>query len=99
MSGGRQPESGDVLVITRAASVQFVVPIYFRVIRVPGWETYHGWLWLEGYELDGRGEAKERRHIFVQLDGLRWVRPRPVVRPRPRAAGANQRLSGRPAGG
>ncbi|WP_431973265.1 hypothetical protein [Micromonospora haikouensis] len=36
---------------TLAASVQFVRPIFFRVIRVhDDWHTYHGWLWLDGYQ-------------------------------------------------
>jgi len=67
------PRSGDVLHVTRTASVQFVVPIYFRVIRVHDWPTYHGWVWLDGYELDSGGDAVERRSIFVQLDGLRQL--------------------------
>ena len=65
------PRSGDVLHVTRAASVQFAEPIYFRVIRVHDWPTYHGWIWLDGYELDPSGDAVERRSIFVQLNGLR----------------------------
>lgn len=67
------PRSGDVLHVTRAASVQFSDPIFFRVIRVHDWTTYHGWVWLDGYELDSRGDAVERRSIFVQLDGLRQL--------------------------
>ncbi len=64
------PRSGDVLRVTRAASVQFTTPILFRVIRVHDWSTYNGWAWLDGYELNGVGDAVERRSIFVQLDGL-----------------------------
>src|SRR5690242_9431181 len=64
------PRSGDVLRVTRAASVQFSTPMHFRVIRVHDWSTYNGWAWLDGYELNGQGEAVERRSIFVQLDGL-----------------------------
>jgi hypothetical protein len=60
--------------VTRAASVQFVVPIYFRVIRVHDWPTYDGWVWLDGYELNSVGDAVERRTIFVQVHGLRQVR-------------------------
>lgn len=67
------PRSGDVLHVTRTASVQFAVPIFFRVIRVHDWPTYHGWVWLDGYELDASGDAVERRSIFVQLDGLRQL--------------------------
>lgn len=75
--GDQQPElrprSGDVLEVTRAASVQFATPILFRVIRVHDWPTYTGWLWLDGYQLSENGEAVERRSIFVQAEGLRRV--------------------------
>ncbi len=83
----RIPEAGDVLYVCRAASVQFVAPIRFRVIRPQPWETYHGWIWLDGYELSASGDAVKRRSIFVQPVGLRWItvdvaRPR-VAAPRP----------------
>jgi hypothetical protein len=42
----------------------------FRVIRVLDWQTYDGWTWLDGYQLDTGGDAVERRSIFVQIDGL-----------------------------
>ena len=64
------PTSGDVLRVTRAASVQFRKPMMFRVIRVLGGTTYDGWAWLEGYQLNSAGDAVERREIFVQLNGL-----------------------------
>jgi hypothetical protein len=64
------PRSGDVLRVTRAASVQFATPMLFRVIRVHDWSTYNGWTWLDGYQLNGAGDAVERRSIFVQVDGL-----------------------------
>jgi hypothetical protein len=64
------PRSGDVLRVTRAASVQFAEPMKFRVIRVHDWQTYDGWTWLDGYQLDAGGDAVERRSIFVQIDGL-----------------------------
>ena len=67
------PRSGDVLHVTRAASVQFVEPMLFRVIRVHDWPTYDGWVWLDGYELNAAGDAVERRSIFVQVNGLRQV--------------------------
>lgn len=102
------PRSGDVLQVTRAASVQFAVPMLFRVIRVHDWPTYDGWLWLDGYELNAAGDAVERRSIFVQLSGLRQVgvateaRPHRPRRPVAQAAGnqptrlAAVRESGRP---
>jgi hypothetical protein len=64
------PKSGDVLRVTSAASVQFMEPISFRVIRVHDWQTYDGWVWLDGYQLNSAGDAVERRSIFVRVDGL-----------------------------
>lgn len=64
------PRSGDVLRVTKTASVQFAQPMLFRVIRVHEWSTYEGWAWLDGYQLNNSGDAIERRSIFVQLNGL-----------------------------
>ncbi len=64
------PTSGEVLRVTRAASVQFRKPMMFRVIRVLDGTTYDGWAWLEGYQLNSAGDAVEKREIFVQLNGL-----------------------------
>lgn len=64
------PRSGDVLRVTKAASVQFSQPLLFRVIRVHDWQTYAGWAWLDGYQLNSAGDAVVRRSIFVQLNGL-----------------------------
>lgn len=75
------PRSGEVLRITRAASVQFLEPLLFRVIRVHDWLTYHGWVWLDGYVLDGSGDAVERRSIFVQVDGLQRASATPRSSP------------------
>ncbi|HEY8533787.1 MAG TPA: hypothetical protein VIL44_07945 [Micromonospora sp.] len=76
------PRSGDVLHVTRAASVQFTEPLLFRVIRVHDWPTYDGWVWLDGYELNSAGEAVNRRSIFVQVNGLRHVPPPTMTRSR-----------------
>jgi len=76
------PRSGDVLHVTREASVQFVDPMLYRVIRVHDWPTYEGWIWLDGYELNGGGEAVERRSIFVKVSGLRTIGSAPDVRQR-----------------
>ncbi len=80
------PRSGDVIHVTKAASVQFSKPMLFRVIRVHDWSTYDGWVWLDGYELNSMGDAVERRSIFVQVNGLRPVAGR-AVDPRLRNAG------------
>lgn len=59
-----------MLRVTKAASVQFTQPMLFRVIRVHDWQTYDGWAWLDGYQLNAAGDAVERRSIFVLLQGL-----------------------------
>ncbi|MFI7574523.1 hypothetical protein [Micromonospora sp. NPDC049497] len=74
------PRSGDVLHVTRAASVQFIRPITFRVIRVLDWPTYDGWFWLDGYELNASGDAVNRRSIFVQRQGLEVLQTAPQPR-------------------
>lgn len=69
------PKAGDILLIGRAASVQFVRPMLFRLIRVrEDWVTYDGWTWLDGYELDKTGDAVSQRSIFVLKAGMRVVR-------------------------
>jgi hypothetical protein len=71
------PQPGDVVVVSRDASVQFAEPFLFRVTRVYGWPTYDHWCWLGGYVLDRQGEAVARRDLFVQPAGLRrWHPPR-----------------------
>ncbi len=69
------PRSGDIIRVTREASVQFASPMLFRVIRVHDWSTYDGWAWLDGYELNSAGEAVDRRSIFVQVGGLQRAHP------------------------
>ncbi|MDG4780513.1 hypothetical protein O7614_12755 [Micromonospora sp. WMMD961] len=46
-------------------------PITFRVIRMLDWPTYDGWAWLDGYEVNRKGDAVARRTIFVQPAELR----------------------------
>ncbi|WP_434090168.1 hypothetical protein [Micromonospora carbonacea] len=71
--------AGTLLHVTRAASPQFVQPIFFRLIRVHAdWVTYYGWTWLDGYQLDARGDAVARRSIFVQPAGLRVLASLPA---------------------
>jgi hypothetical protein len=64
------PNAGDILRVTRTASVQFRNPMLFRVIRMLDRQTYAGWAWLDGYQLDASGDAVARRSIFVWLHGL-----------------------------
>lgn len=75
--------AGDLLQVTAAASVQFTVrPIVFRLIRVLDRPTFDGWVWLDGYQLDGRGDAVARRSIFVQPAGLRRLTETGAAQPR-----------------
>lgn len=76
------PRSGDVVILSKAASVQFAAPLLFRIIRVHDWPTYEGWIWLDGYELNQQGDAVERRSVFVQVAGLRAVGKAPDPRAR-----------------
>jgi hypothetical protein len=82
-----------VLRVTKAASVQFTQPLLFRVIRVHEWQTYDGWAWLDGYQLNAVGDAVERRSIFVQLKGLQpgYVGAAAGVRPAARSVVAGAR--------
>lgn len=63
-------KSGDTLLIGSDASPQFGIPIQFRLIRVLDRPTYHGWAWVDGYELNRRGDAFARRELFVQPAGV-----------------------------
>ncbi|WP_373868383.1 hypothetical protein [Micromonospora yangpuensis] len=74
------PKAGDLVQVTRAASVQFTKPIMCRVIRVLDWITYDGWCWLDVYQLDDQGDAVLRRSIFVRPAGLRIQRATPTPR-------------------
>ncbi|MET8310411.1 hypothetical protein [Micromonospora sp. NPDC005173] len=65
--------SGDLLRLTRAASPQYVRPIVVRVIRVLDWPTYHGWLWIDAYELNSKGDAVARRSLYVLVEGVHWM--------------------------
>lgn len=63
---------GEVVVVGQSASVQFAGKhgFRFRVILVDSRPTYEGWVWLDGYQLDGHGQAVARRKIFVRSAGL-----------------------------
>lgn len=50
----------------------------FAVIKPHDWSTYQGWIWLDGYQLDAAGVARDRRSIFVRLDGLIYIRKPPT---------------------
>ncbi|MFY1594286.1 hypothetical protein [Micromonospora sp. WMMD737] len=70
-----RPSPGDLLIVDGRASVQFAGDrtLTFRVVSVCDQPTYAGWIWLTGYVLNRRGEATDKREIYVQLDGLRPI--------------------------
>ncbi|MGI5520880.1 hypothetical protein ACQEUX_07980 [Micromonospora sp. CA-259024] len=75
---GHTLRAGDVVLLTTAASVQFLKPIVVRVIReLPDRYTYDGWLWLDAYELNRKSEAVARRELFVMRAGLQVQVPGP----------------------
>lgn len=80
------PRPGEVVVVGPSASVQFAGKqgFRFRVIHVDSKPTYDGWVWLDGYQMDGRGQAVARRKIFVRRSGLVRLNARPErFAPRP----------------
>jgi hypothetical protein len=76
------PQPGEVVVVGPSASVQFAGRhgFKFRVVRVDARPTYDGWAWLDGYQLDSRGQAVARRKIFVRRAGLVRLAPAPLPR-------------------
>ncbi|MFG1840666.1 hypothetical protein ACGFH8_19850 [Micromonospora sp. NPDC049175] len=50
-----------------------MIPIAVRVIRRLDWPTYHGWCWIDCYQLDSRGHAIARRTLFVQPEHVRYA--------------------------
>ncbi|MFK3983509.1 hypothetical protein ACI2K4_24385 [Micromonospora sp. NPDC050397] len=76
------PEAGDVLRIDARASVQFggAPPLILRVISVSEKPTYDGWAWITGYVLNARGEAVEKRELFVQPEGLQLIPAKTATR-------------------
>lgn len=89
----RTPRSGDVVLLGRAASVQFVRPIRVRVIRQLDWPTYDGWCWIDAYQLNDAGDATERRSLFVLAAGVEYLTPRRTAAVRP---GAPRRTTNQP---
>ncbi|SCG48717.1 hypothetical protein GA0070614_1690 [Micromonospora coxensis] len=67
-------KAGDVLHLTRTASPQFVRPIFFRLIKIRSdLHTYDGWTWLDGYQLDKKGDASVRRELYVLKGGVKLL--------------------------
>ena len=74
----RTVRAGDIVIVGRAASVQFAgsAGFAFRVVEVDSRPTYDGWVWLDGFQLDRSGRVVLRRRIFVREAGLRRPLPR-----------------------
>nr|WP_067507326.1 hypothetical protein [Actinoplanes sp. TFC3] len=70
--------AGDIVIVGRAASVQFAgsAGFAYRIVEVDARPTYDGWVWLDGFQLDRCGRAVLRRRIFVREAGLRRRHPR-----------------------
>ncbi|WSZ94223.1 hypothetical protein OG990_35600 [Micromonospora sp. NBC_00858] len=85
------PATGDVVLIGAAASVQFAGDraLRLRISAVNLGPTYHGWIWLTGYVLDKRGQAVDRREIYVQEAGVEILSADAI--PARRALGESQR--------
>ncbi|PWR08051.1 hypothetical protein DKT68_17160 [Micromonospora acroterricola] len=79
--------SGDVLLLSRAASPQFFRPITVRVIRVLDRATYDGWLWIDAYQLGRDGLALARRSLYFMPEGAQLVVTPAVVPGRRRPVG------------
>jgi hypothetical protein len=75
--------------LTRAASPQFGAPIVVRVIRVLRDLTEAaapGWAWVDVYQLNGSGDAVERRALYFQPAAAQVVGDDEFT-PRPEPAG------------
>ncbi|MGC4856534.1 hypothetical protein ACLQ24_24965 [Micromonospora sp. DT4] len=78
----RPVKSGDVLLLSTAASVQFRRPITVRVIRpLVDRHTYQGWLWIDAYEIGPKGDAVARRELYIMPAGARWIDTPAPARP------------------
>ncbi len=85
-------KAGDILHLTRMASPQFVRPILFRLIKIrTELHTYNGWMWIDGYQLDKKGDAAARRELYVLQTGVRLLRRPPALRPDNAAGHASTR--------
>ncbi|GIJ30152.1 hypothetical protein Vqi01_53140 [Micromonospora qiuiae] len=72
--GGTPLVAPGLYLLTRAASPQLGTPIKVRVIRErTDRRTYHGWTWIEAYQINASGDAIARRELFVMPAGMRPV--------------------------
>ncbi|MEV4767912.1 hypothetical protein [Micromonospora humida] len=72
-----------------------LVPPYRGPVRMTGvvadWHTYHGWVWIDAYELNAAGDAVRRRTLFLMPAGARRL----AQRDRPAGAALPQGGRGR----
>jgi hypothetical protein len=85
----RMPKAGEVLYLAEGCGVPWeYLPALVRVIRVHDWSTWPGMAWLDGYQLNAAGDAVERRSVYVQVAGIKWInlvrQPAPPPKRRPR---------------
>lgn len=65
------PQTGDVVLVNAAASVQFArKPMWFKVRTVNQKSLFSGWLWLEGSDIMRK---TKRRWIYVDGTGLQII--------------------------
>jgi hypothetical protein len=70
ITGPSDLQPGDVLLIGPAASPKFTEPFRLRLHAVVERLAPPGWCFVDGDVLDERGNAIQRRTIFVQVRGL-----------------------------
>ncbi|WP_410811715.1 hypothetical protein [Micromonospora sp. 067-2] len=73
---------GDLLLIGAACSVQFEGDraLRLRLVSVDPRPTYHGWVWLAGYVVNDKGDAVDKREVYVQKAGIEMLRAAPALR-------------------
>lgn len=67
------PSPGTVVLVGTACSVQFTGnrELRVRVVSVNDRANYPGWIWLTGYVLGPKGQAVDKRELYVQAAGLK----------------------------
>jgi hypothetical protein len=53
--------------------------LHVRVVSVDARPTYPGWIWLTGYVLGPKGDAIDKRELYVQAAGVRVIAPPAVT--------------------
>ncbi|MEU8113465.1 hypothetical protein [Micromonospora sp. NPDC048947] len=74
---------GDIVRIGLACSVQFTGNrvLRLRLVAVGEPDPYNDWIWLTGYVLGPKGNATDKREVYVQRAGVVVVEgvPRPTL--------------------